>query len=116
MSEERKSRGTPAPGPERGSTPDALAASSLGSSSPSSSLSSSPRAGERVRVKSGAFAGKSGIVSGLDAKGQVLVVLGQITVTLPPDEIELAPGEARGRSVLSSSHVKTGKASTKKAR
>src|SRR5688572_6008215 len=100
MSEERKSRGIPAPGPERGSTPDAVG--------------SSPEAGERVRVKSGAFAGKSGVVSGLDAKGQVLVVLGQITVTLPAEEIELAPGAARGRSVLSSSHVKTARAGAKK--
>lgn len=63
-------------------------------------------AGERVRVKSGVFAGKSGVVAGRDAKGLVLVVLGQITVTLAADELELAPGAARGRSVLSSSHVK----------
>ena len=84
MSEDRRS--------ERGSNPDALP--------------SIPEAGERVRVKSGAFAGKSGVVSGLDAKGQVLVVLGQITVTVPAEEIELAPGAARGRSVLSSSHVR----------
>ena len=57
-------------------------------------------------MKSGAFAGKSGVVAGYDAKGDVLVVLGQITVTVPPDEIDLAPGAARGRTVLSSSHVK----------
>lgn len=92
---------------ERGSTPDAL------STAPTSPVLVP---GERVRVKSGAFAGKSGVVSGLDAKGQVLVILGQITVTLPPEEIELAPGTARGRSVLSSSHVKTARAGAKKAR
>lgn len=106
MSDERKSRAIRANGSERGSSPDLA----VGGSGPSI------QAGERVRVLSGAFAGKSGVVSGLDAKGQVLVVLGQITVTVAPEEIELAPGTARGRSVLSSSHVKTARASTKKAR
>ncbi len=95
---------------ERGESPDALP--------------SVLEAGERVRVTSGAFAGKSGTVSGYDAKGQVLVVLGQITVTVAPEEVELAPGAARGRSVLSTSHVKgaagrsagLGRSGAKKAR
>jgi len=92
MPEDRRFRGTPASAPERGSNPDVIA--------------TALEAGERVRVTSGAFAGKSGVVAGHDPKGLVLVVLGQITVTLSSDEIELAPGEARGRTVLSSSHVK----------
>lgn len=93
MSEDRRFGGQPATGASRDSSPDGATSRELAT-------------GSRVLVKSGAFAGKAGVVAGHDAKGAILVVLGQITVTLPPDEVELAPGAARGRTVLSSSHVK----------
>ena len=62
--------------------------------------------GARVRVTGGAFTGKTGVVSEPDGKGGVMVVLGQLTVRVALDELELAPGAARARPVLPTSHVK----------
>jgi ribosomal protein L24 len=62
--------------------------------------------GTRVRVASGAFAGKSGVVSAVDGKGGVLVVLGQITVKVQHEELEVAPAALRDRPVLPTSHVR----------
>lgn len=69
--------------------------------------------GVRVRVTSGAFAGKTGVVAEVDGRA-VLVVLGQIAVKVAIDEIELAPGGARDRPVLPTSHL--GKRAGKKGR
>jgi hypothetical protein len=70
-------------------------------------------AGARVRVTSGAFTGKGGVVAEADGKG-VLVVLGQITVRVSLDEVELVPAAARDRPVLPTSHV--GRRAGKKVR
>lgn len=70
--------------------------------------------GVRVRVTSGAFAGKSGVVADPDGKGGVMVVLGQITVRVALDELEIAPAAARDRPVLPTSHL--GKRAGKKSR
>lgn len=70
--------------------------------------------GVRVRVTAGAFAGKSGVVADPDGKGGVMVVLGQITVRVSLEELEIAPAAARDRPVLPTSHL--GKRAGKKSR
>jgi transcription antitermination factor NusG len=70
--------------------------------------------GVRVRVTSGAFAGKTGVVAEPDGKGGVMVVLGQLTVRVTVEELELAPLATRDRPVMGTSHM--GKRAGKKAR
>ncbi len=77
----------------------------MGGGSTGGASSRDVQVGSRVRVVSGAFAGKSGVVSAVDGKGGVLVVLGQITVRVLHEELELAPAAARDRPVLPTSHV-----------
>jgi hypothetical protein len=70
--------------------------------------------GARVRIVSGAFAGKGGIAGSMDGKGGIVVALGQLSVRLLLEEIEVVPAAGRERPVLATSHV--GKRAGKKAR
>jgi hypothetical protein len=60
--------------------------------------------GARVRVTSGPFAGKSGVVQELVGRKSARVMLGLLPVQIDVDD--LAPSGRRGRPRLTSSHRK----------
>ncbi|MBP9112012.1 MAG: KOW motif-containing protein [Polyangiaceae bacterium] len=65
--------------------------------------------GARVRVHAGPFLGKVGEVQELDARGGVRISLGQMSVTVAPEDItSIASENAKPR--MTSSHRKLPKA------
>ena len=65
--------------------------------------------GARVRIVDGPFAGKVGVVQGVDAKGGARVMLGLLVVRFEVRHLTLH-AEGRARPVLGSSHRKPGAA------
>ncbi|MCL2823975.1 MAG: KOW motif-containing protein, partial [Polyangiaceae bacterium] len=61
----------------------------------------------QVRVISGPFAGKTGLVADIDSRGGARVMLGLLTARLLLDQLE-AVAEVKERPALQSSHRKNG--------
>jgi hypothetical protein len=71
--------------------------------------------GARVRVRTGAFADKVGIVGELDGRGGARVLLGLLSTRLDVSDLEVVP-EGRDRPALQSSHRKPLPAAPRKTR
>jgi hypothetical protein len=102
-------KGSAAPQDDAGSAPFTT---SPGGSQTSSGIIEK---GARVRVRTGAFADKVGIVGELDGRGGARVLLGLLSTRLDVSDLEAVP-EGRERPALQSSHRKPLPAAPRKTR
>ncbi|MDI1429275.1 hypothetical protein [Polyangium sorediatum] len=110
----REREQTPAP-PRVAPTPAASAPAPVASSNTSASAPTTMEKGARVRVLSGAFVDKIGIVGELDGRGGARVLLGLLSTRIEVTDLALVP-EGRERPAIQSSHRRPTAPMPRKAR